>query len=186
MSDQALLVMDFQPAVLQAVGGDESPALAAAVSAVEAARRAQVPVIFVRVAFRSGYPEVNPSNKGLSPLSGYGDLFVETEPTTQVHSALGGDAGDIIVTKRRISAFAGTDLGSILTGLGVSRLVLAGVVTSGVVLSTVRHAGDADFEITVLSDACADTDDEVHQVLMEKVFPGQADVVSTKEWAASL
>ncbi|MES9537687.1 isochorismatase family protein [Actinomadura sp. NPDC000600] len=186
MSDQALLVMDFQPVVLQAVGGDESPALAAAVAAVDAARASNVPVVLVRVAFRPGYPEVNPSNKGMAPLAGYGDAFLETEPATAVHSALGGGAEDFVVTKRRVSAFAGTDLGSLLRGLGVSRLVLAGVVTSGVVLSTVRHAADADFGITVLSDACADTDEEVHRVLMEKVFPGQADVVSAKEWIASL
>ncbi|WP_046495346.1 cysteine hydrolase family protein [Streptomyces odonnellii] len=186
MSDEALLVMDFQPAVLGAVGGDESPALAAATKAVTAARKAKVPVVFVRVAFRPGYPELNPTNKGMAPLSGYGDVFVETEPTTQVHPALGATAKDIVVIKRRVSAFAGSDLSAVLAGLGPSRLVLAGLVTSGVVLSTVREASDADFEITVLSDACADPDAEVHQVLMNKVFPAQADVLSVKEWADTL
>lgn len=185
MSDQALLVMDFQPPNVGAVGGDDSPALAAAASAVAAARGAGVPVVFVRVAFRAGYPEVSPANKGMSPLSGYGDVFVETEASSQLHPALGASDQDLVVVKRRVSAFA-SDLAALLSGMQVTHLVLAGLVTSGVVLSTVRHASDADFALTVLSDACADPDEEVHRVLMEKVFPSQADVVTVKQWADDL
>ncbi|GAB7007516.1 cysteine hydrolase [Nocardioides sp. AN3] len=186
MNDQALLVMDFQPVILGAVGGDDSPALAAAVEAVAAARRQEIPVVFVRVAFRPGYPEVTSANKGQRPLASYGDVFVETEPTAQVHPAFGVTEKDIVVTKRRMSAFAGSDLSAVITGLGVSRLVLAGLTTAGVVLSTVRYAGDCDFGITVLSDACADPEADVHDFLIERVFPVQADVVTVKEWATSL
>lgn len=186
MSDQVLLVMDYQPVIVGAVGGDDSPALAAAVEAVTAARRNNVPVVFVRVAFRPGYPEVSASNKGQAPLTGYGDVFVETEPTAQVHSAFGVTAQDIVVTKRRVSAFAGSDLSSVVAGLGVSRLVLAGLTTAGVVLSTVRYASDCDFGITVLADACADPEPDVHNFLVERVFPAQADVTSVKEWVDTL
>ena len=93
---------------------------------------------------------------------------------------------DIVVTKLRVSAFAGSDLEVLLRGLEVRDLVLAGIATSGVVLSTLRQAADLDFGLTVLSDACADGDPEVHRVLLEKVFPRQADVVTTAEWTASL
>lgn len=185
MADQALLVMDFQPPNIAAVGGDDSPVLAAAVAAVDAARQADVPIVFVRVAFRTGYREVNPANKNMAPLAGYGDLFVETEQSSQVHPALTVTEADSVVVKRRVSAFA-SDLAPLLSGMGISRISLAGVTTGGVVLSTVRHASDADFEITVLSDACADPDPEIQRVLVEKVFPMQADVVSVKEWADSL
>jgi nicotinamidase-related amidase len=186
MSDQALLVMDFQPVVLGAVGGEDSPALAAALKAVAAARKAEVPVVFVRVAHRPGYPEVNRSNKGQTPVLGYGDVFVETEPTSQVHPSFKVTEKDIVVIKRRVSALAGSDLAAVLSGLGVSKLVMAGIVTSGVILSTVRQGADADFEMTVLSDGCADPDPEVHDVLINKVLPNQADVVTTDEWIASL
>ncbi|PHV66187.1 cysteine hydrolase family protein [Williamsia muralis] len=186
MSDQALLVMDYQPVILGSVGGEDSPALAAAQTAVDAARNAGVPVIFVRVAFRAGYPEINPDNKGFAPLANYGDVFVESEPTAQVHPSLNPAPNEAIVTKRRMSAFAGSDLSAVLGGFGVTHLVLAGLTTSGVVLSTLRHASDADFELTVLADACADTDQDVHNILVEKVFPAHADVVSAKSWAASL
>ena len=90
------------------------------------------------------------------------------------------------MTKRRISAFTGSDLEVLLRGYGASSLVLAGVATSGVVLSTVRQAADLDFELMVLSDACADRDPEVHTVLTEKVFPKQATVLTVADWTTSL
>jgi nicotinamidase-related amidase len=88
--------------------------------------------------------------------------------------------------KRRVSAFTGSDLDVLLRGAGAGTLVLAGISTSGVVLSTLRQAADLDYRITVLSDACADADPEVHRVLMEKVYPKQALVTTTDEWIASL
>jgi nicotinamidase-related amidase len=54
---------------------------------------------------------------------------------------------------------------------GVDHLVLSGVSTSGVALSTLRLAADLDDRLTVLSDCCVDRDEEVHRVLMERVFP---------------
>ena len=89
---------------------------------------------------------------------------------------------DVVVVKKRVSAFAGSDLDVVLRSLGVTSLVLTGISTSGVVLSTLRQAADLDFDLTVLSDACADTDPEVHRVLLEKVFPRQAAVVTTDRW----
>jgi nicotinamidase-related amidase len=74
----------------------------------------------------------------------------------------------------------------VLRGLGVDSLVLTGIATSGVVLSTLRQAADLDYDLTVLSDACADGDPEVHRVLLEKVFPRQAAVVTTAAWVEQL
>ena len=70
--------------------------------------------------------------------------------------------------------------------MGVDTLLLAGVSTSGVVLSTVRDAADRDYRIYVIKDACADRDPEVHDVLMRKVFPRQAWVVQSTELPALL
>ena len=90
------------------------------------------------------------------------------------------------MTKRRVSAFAGSDLDVVLRAGGIEELVLCGIATSGVVLSTLRQAADLDYRLTVLRDACADADAEVHRVLSEKVFPRQADVVDVADWAAGL
>jgi nicotinamidase-related amidase len=92
----------------------------------------------------------------------------------------------VIVTKRRVSAFAGSDLDVVLRANDIDSLVLAGVATSGVVLSTLRQAADLDYRLTVLADGCLDPDPEVHRILLEKVFPRQAEVVRIADWAAGL
>jgi len=74
----------------------------------------------------------------------------------------------------------------ILRSQQIDTLILTGIATSGVVLSTLREAADKDFSIKVLSDACLDADPEVHRVLTEKVFPRQADVMSVGEWSDTL
>jgi isochorismate hydrolase len=84
------------------------------------------------------------------------------------------------------SAFTGSDLEVVLRAGGIDSLVLAGIATSGVVLSTLRQAADLDYRLTVLADGCLDADPEVHRVLLEKVFPRQADVVRIADWTASL
>ena len=89
---------------------------------------------------------------------------------------------EITVVKRRVSAFTGSDLEVVLRGQDIKHIILTGIATSGVVLSTIREASDKDYRITVLADACADGDEEVHRVLTTKVFPRQADVLSVDEW----
>ena len=81
--------------------------------------------------------------------------------------------------KTRFGAFSTTDLYRDLHAKGLDTLVIAGISTSGVVLSTLRDAGDQDYRLFVLADATADPDAEVHRVLIEKVFPHQADIVET-------
>lgn len=183
-SGTALLLMDIMPAVVPAFGGDDD-LLGRLDRAAAAARAAGVPVLFGRVAFRSGYPDVSGSNQLFDGLKSVMD-FTEENADTGYHPALSPQAGDLAFTKRRISSFAGSDLEVLLRSLEVRRIVLTGVATSGVVLSTLRAAADLDYEITVLSDGCGDGDPEVHRVLTEKVFPTQATVSTVDEWVSSL
>ncbi|WP_132049345.1 isochorismatase family cysteine hydrolase [Curtobacterium sp. PhB136] len=178
----ALLVMDYQNSIVDRLGTEE--VLAAATAAVSAARERGIPVVFVRVAFRPGAPEAAPTNKMFGRMRER--IAYQTPGSTQIHSAFGVGDDDIVVTKLRVSAFAGSDLEVLLRGLEVRDLVLAGIATSGVVLSTLRQAADLDFGLTVLADACSDGDPEVHRVLLEKVFPRQAEVTTTAGWTASL
>jgi nicotinamidase-related amidase len=78
------------------------------------------------------------------------------------------------VTKRRVSAFAGTDLEMILRANEIETLVLFGIVTSGVVLSTLLEASDADYWLFVVKDCCADLDQRLHAALVEGLFPSRA------------
>ncbi len=177
----ALVIMDLQNGILERYGDRGREVVATAATALDAARRAGVPVIFVRVAFREGAPEISPRNAGFARLAGSMSMD-ESAPATRVHEGVAPRPGEIVVTKRRVSAFAGSDLDVVLRSRSIDHLVLCGIATSGVVLSTVRRAADEDYAITVLADACADLDEEVHRVLTEKVFPRQAEVLTTAQW----
>lgn len=179
----ALLIMDMQQGIVDRYSN--SPHFFTPFqTAIAAARTNDIPLIYVRVAFREGYLEVSPNNKSFSAIATSGG-FTETESATQVHPAVAPQAGDVIVTKRRVSAFTGSDLEVILRAKQVNTLILSGIATSGVVLSTVREAADRDFRLVVLGDACIDSDPEVHRVLTEKVFPRQATVMTVEEWVSS-
>ena len=93
---------------------------------------------------------------------------------------------DVVVTKRRGSAFSGSDLDLVLRARDIDSLVLTGIATSAVVLSTLWHAIDLDFGLTVLADACLDTDPEVHTMLTEKLFPQWADVLPVEGWLKAI
>jgi nicotinamidase-related amidase len=181
----ALLVMDVQNGILERYEEGAPELLERLRQAIAAARKASIPVIYVRVAFREGSPEISTRNRSFSALAGGGG-FGEDDDATQVHEAVAPEPGDPIVLKKRVSAFTGSDLDVLLSGLEVETLVLTGVATSGVVLSTLRQAADRDFGLVVLADGCLDGDDEVHRVLTEKVFPRQAEVTTVEEWVAGL
>lgn len=182
----ALLVMDFQTAVVEMISAGDDGLLTRTARLIEASRKAGVRVIYVVVGFRAGYPEVSPRNASFAPIRESG-RFAEASAGTEVHSAVAPRPGEVVVTKHRVSAFAGTDLDMILRANGVETLLLAGIATSGVVLSTVRHAADADYRLVVVEDCCADRDAEVHRVLTEKVFaPRQATVVRAADVVARL
>lgn len=179
----ALLAMDLQRGILERYSA--SGYLERVAQAIEAARAAGVPVIHVRVAFRAGHPEVGARNRAFVALRDGGRL-IEGDPATDIHEAVAPREGEPVVTKKRVSAFAGSDLDVLLRARGIRELVVCGVATSGVVLSTVRAAADLDYGLTVLADGCLDADDEVHRVLTEKVFPRQADVITVSDWMKTI
>lgn len=181
MTTTALLVMDVQQAITERVPDpDYTPRLARAVAA---ARSAGVPVVHVVVGFRPGHPETRSS-----PVFGAlpDGAFTEGDPGAAIHPDVAPLPGESVVTKKRVSAFAGSDLDLVLRGGAVDHLVLTGLATSGVVLSTLRQASDLDYRLTVLADGCGDSDAEVHRVLTEKVFPRQADVTTVDAWISHL
>jgi nicotinamidase-related amidase len=181
----ALLLMDFQAGIVEMVAIEKEALLARTARLVEAARKAGVRVVYVVVGFRPGYPEVSPKNLSFAAIRGSG-RFTLGSTGTEVHAAIAPRPDEPVVVKRRVGAFGGTDLQMILGAHGADTLILAGIATSGVVLSTVRHAADADYRLVVVEDCCADRDAEVHRVLMGKVFPRQATVASVDEVIGAL
>ncbi len=183
MAKSALMVMDVQNGIVERFAAAD--ALAPLQAAVQAARANRVPVIFVRVALRPGYVDVSPNNLSFSSLRARGGML-ETDFATQIWDGVRPEGEEVVVVKRRVSAFTGSGLEVVLRAQSIEHLILTGIATSGVVLSTLREAADRDFQLTVLSDACLDADPEVQQALMEKLFPRQAMVMTVADWQNSL
>jgi Amidases related to nicotinamidase len=175
---KALLIMDMQVPILKGMPGD---VLSPVAKAAEFARKNDITVIYVRATMRQGAPEINTNNKFFDEHR-VALENVDVDAWSAIPSQIAPKKGDLIVDKRRFSSFEGTDLEIILRSKGYSELILCGVMTSGVVLSTVRDAADKDYKITVLSDACADPNPETNDFLMKKIFPLQANVISTQQW----
>ncbi|AZA90181.1 Isochorismatase family protein yecD [Chryseobacterium nakagawai] len=177
---KALLVMDMQSSILSSLP-DTALLISNMAQAIKNARENQIPVIYIVVGFRQGMPEVSKNNKVFSAIKQQ-MANVNMQEWMTIHPDLSPQEQDIVITKKRFSAFAGSDLEVVLRSHDIEHLVLAGISTSGVVLSTLREAADKDYKLTVIEDCCADGDLEVHQVLMNKVFPRQAEVVSLQQW----
>ncbi len=175
--------MDLQPGILSRLP-DSDAYLAGLVRAREAARAAGVTVGYVRVAITAEEAATIPSR---SRFARAGERLDPNSPETQIDPRIAPAEGEIVVRKKRVGAFSTTDLDEQLQARGIDTLVLAGVATSGVVLSTVRDASDRDYRVVVLEDGCWDSDPEVHQVLTAKVFArGGVTVTSIEDFIASV
>jgi nicotinamidase-related amidase len=183
----ALLVMDYQVDTLTKfmTAAQSADAIACMPGLIATARNAGMMVIHVIGAFRPGYPEVSPRNTVFSWLKASGMMVTGSEGAA-IHPAAAAREGEPIVVKHRVSPFVGTDLETLLRANGINTLVLAGVNTSGVVLSTVRQAFDLDYRLVVVRDCCADPDGEVHAMLLDIVIATQAAIVTTAEFAGAL
>lgn len=187
-SRSALLLLDCQEGVAGRVFGD-SGSRAAFVSAVQAAvaaaQAAGMPCIRVEVEFRPGHPEVARSNAYFGRVKDAQRLVAGTEQTGPMSELAPVLEALPRVVKRRIGAFPDTDLAVLLRGLGADELVLAGLITSGAVLSTACSAADLDYRVAVLSDACHDPTDSVHRALLDHVLAMRADVLSVEDFSRS-
>lgn len=179
----ALLVMDCQPMVLGTVLAPEAAAaLLDRLAGVIADVRAQGGTVgYVRVDFtEADWDAVPAANKTFSRVARHRGGHHE-DPVTAVHERLAPRDGDIEVRKVRFGVLSTTDLDRRLRERGITTLVLTGVSTSGVVLSTVIDAADRDYRLYVLSDAVADPDPEAHEVLLGKVFASRAHIIDSTE-----
>lgn len=179
-----LLLMDYQPDLFAFID-DPERVIEAAARLRDVAREAGIPVVYIVVRFRDGYPEVSPRNKSFWSLKDVG-ILRETQASSFVHERLAPAEGELVITKRRVSAFAGSDLAVALASLDADTLILAGINTSGVILSTTRQAADLDFRLVIAADACADPDADLHAVLLDKVLSTQAEILSVDGVSAAL
>lgn len=181
----ALLVMDFQPAIVGSLP-DADALLDRTADTIAAVRAKGGTIGYVRVAFEDAdYAAIPETNKAFSQL-GKARRLQSDDAVSAIHDKLTPQPGDIVVRKIRIGAMSTTDLDQQLRDRGIDTLVLSGIATSGVVLSTLTDAADRDYRLFVLSDGVADADPEVQDVLVNKVFARSAYVIDTAQFRSLL
>jgi nicotinamidase-related amidase len=183
----AILTMDCQTGIVGLYAKNDKDAfLARAAGVLKHARDKDMMVIHVQVGFRVGLPEVSSRNPLMSAIKSSPErqqLFLG--PLGAIPEPIAPKDGEVVITKHRVSAFTGTDLGMILRANTVDTLVLFGISTSGVVLSTLLDAFDNDFRFAVIGDCCIDGNIEVHECLVGKFFPTRATVLSAEDFVKS-
>ncbi|WP_184217585.1 isochorismatase family cysteine hydrolase [Granulicella aggregans] len=165
--------MDCQVGILSIYTRDAKDAfLGRAAKVLSHARAVGMTIIHVQVGFRPGLPEVSARNAlfgAVKTSEQHQQLF--RAPLGSIPDIIAPRGDEIVITKHRVSAFAGTDLSMILRANDIDTLILYGIATSGVVLSTLVEAADADYRLAIIGDCCADLDLELHNQLLQRFFP---------------
>lgn len=145
---------------------------------LEAARRAEIPVLFTTIAFRE-------SDKLTAAA------FLEKVPALLVLEA-GGRWAEIdpriaprdtepVLNKLFASGFFGTGMGSALTAAGVDTLIITGASTSGCVRATAVDALQYGFRPVVPREAVGDRNPDAHEANLYDIDAKYGDVISTEE-----
>jgi nicotinamidase-related amidase len=178
----ALLIMDYQNGIVGRAP-DSDALLQRASETITKVRAAGGTIAYVRVGFVEGDFDGVPETSGMAKNAGphaASSLHAEAA-STQIHDAVAPEEGDIVVRKVRVGAFGTTDLHEQLAARGVDTLLIGGISTSGCVHSTITDGYDRDFRQLVVADLCVDRDAELHSILIEKVFPKRAEVITTAD-----
>jgi nicotinamidase-related amidase len=178
----ALLSMDMQVSIVSRYIKD-SELITRAQLVMQHARELGMRIIHVQVGFRRGLPEISSRNPLFNSIRTNEDHRKMFEgPQGAIHSAVSPEGSEVVITKHRISAFSGTDLEMILRANEIDTLLMMGIATSGVVLSSWLEAFDKDFRLVALQDCCADLDVSLHAALIEKMFPRLGSVISAADF----
>lgn len=168
-AQDVLLLLDFQIVGLGMMKA-ESALLDQAAEALAVYRRSGQPVVHAMLGFSEDYRELDKANITLGPLHGSGAMRLG-QPATGIHPGVAPNIGETCVVKHRVNAFFNSDLQDTLEELGATQVTIAGIATSGAVLSTALHAADLDYNVRILDDCCRDFDVTLHQaasVIMQR------------------
>lgn len=169
----ALVVMHYQTDILGLFPSVAATLLANTRRLCDAARAAGVSVYFANLRFSPGYPEISPMNRNGLGIKQLG-LFVDDRLAPE----LDRQAREPVILAHRASVFFGTDLQVRLSAQGIDSLMMVGIASTGVVLSSVAYASDADFRLYTVKDCCYDPDQVVHEHLFATAFESRTTVLS--------
>jgi nicotinamidase-related amidase len=170
----ALVIMHYQVDVFEILFGKQpSPLLDRCNALIRRWRATGRPLLFPNFSLGEHYEHAPPaSNRQISPYIPTG-RFRTGLPV----AGLAVERGDIFYACPRASVFSGTMLDADLRARGISTLVMAGISTTGVVLSSVAAACDADYDVRLVKECCYDPDQDAHETLFRSGFGGRAQII---------
>lgn len=169
----ALVIMHYQADVFSILFGEQpSPLLDRCNALIRRWRATGRPVVFPNFSLGEEYQHAPPAtNRQITPYLPSGRFH-----TGLPVGGLGIERGDLLYACLRASVFYGTSLDADLRTRGVNTLVMAGISTTGVVLSSVAWASDADYDLRLVMDCCYDPDQDAHDALFRSEFGGRVQV----------
>lgn len=189
MTNQALLLLDLQNEMVDPkgkIGGgglakivEQRSVLTKAAAAIHRARTKGVPIVYVRLGFRSDYLDALSIAPRIEKLKAAKAAIVGTWGT-EFPEAIAPRDGDLVVTKQCVNPFFNTGLMTWLQSRGVKRVAIGGVATNLVVESTARAADDAGLAVTVLEDLCAAPNPDWHEFAVRNMLPLFGEVTSSE------
>ena len=195
-STSALLVLHYQNGIVRHEGVfafsgtaaqvEKHDCLAKTAAVLEAGRAAGIPVIYVNIAYRPGFPELKKPTYPLIESIQERNAFLLGSWDADVPEEIAPQPEDIIVINFDSSGFSHTDLDGILRAKGVKQLFLAGIATNWVVESTTRYGAELGYDVTVLEDCCQGFTDEMHDFAMQNTLPYYATITKSKDFIATL
>lgn len=169
----ALIVMHYQVDVFAILFGEQpSPLLDKCNALIRRWRVTGRPLLFPNFFLGAEYEHASKSNRLISSIVPTG-RFRNAEPM----KGLAIERDDLFYSCPRASVFYGTTLDADLRARGISTLVMAGISSTGVVLSSITWASDADYDVRLVQDCCYDPDQEAHEALFRTGYGGRVQVV---------
>ena len=147
-------------------------------------RKANIPVVHVRLAVEPDYADVVQNTPIIREWVSNG-AWREGTWGCEWLAGFEPQAGEIVITHTRNSVFHGCTLPDVLMGLKAEHLIFSGVSTAYVVEGSVRHATDIGYPCTVVGDACSTATQQQHFNALDAMRL-LADVVTVDEFLATL
>lgn len=189
---EALLLIDFVNDIVHEKGKVakfgtpahvvKQHAIANTKAVLDDARKKGIKVIFIRVCFAPGYPELANTKAPFYLAQKENNWLVKDTWGTEFHEELQPIDDEIVLEKHRINPFTNPQLEKELTGIG--KIIVTGVSTNLAIEETVRTAAAKDFSVVVLEDCCAGNNQEMHDFSVKHILPKFAQVISSKNFIA--
>ena len=195
-SASALLVLHYQNGLVRHEGVfafsgtpaqiEKHGTLAKTAAVLAASRKAGIPVFYVNIEYRPGFPELRKPTYPLIESIQERNAFLRGSWDAALPEEIEPGPDDVVVVNFDSSSFSGTDLDRMLRARDIRRLVLAGIATNWIVEGTTRQGAELGYDVTVLEDCCQAFSDELHEFAIKNTLPYFATIGNSTEFIASL